>query len=185
MTCYISLFPTTNLPPRRHQYRASPPDRRVPVQPSPSKQNVGWGAPWSAGRWVCQRPIPEAKQREPLSKGRKLDVALRLLSFPMFLVSCSNSGATSTKPGELVCHHGFVIVLFLTLVHGSIMFALHTPQPAFIICGWACGPGALTGPHARERERERVGVTGRLHPEEQGASNDGYRRGRPPAQRGN
>ena len=71
MTCFTSLFLTTNLPPRRHPCRASRPNRRVPVQPSPSKQNVGWGAPWSAGPWVCQRPIPKAKQ----SKKNQIAVA--------------------------------------------------------------------------------------------------------------
>ena len=48
-----------------------------------------------------------------------------------------------------------VIAYYMTLVIGSIMFVPHSPQPALHTCGWASGPGALTGPHAREkRERE-------------------------------
>ena len=47
------------------------------------------------------------------------------------------------------------IVHYMTLVNGSTMFVPHSPQPALHTCGWACGPGALTSPHAREGERER------------------------------
>ena len=66
---------------------------------------------------------------------------------------------------------GFVIVLYMTLVHGSIMFALHTPQPALNICGWACGPGGFDQLSCRgERERERDRTEGRREREEKGGA---------------
>ena len=93
-----------------------------------------------------------------LSRGNKFDVALErfALSLLHFFVerNFNKAGGASLSVRTYILPVA-VIAYYMILVIGSIMFVPHPPQPALHTCGWARGPGALTGPHARERERER------------------------------